>query len=83
VAPERAGVPAHVNSIDALKGLAWTLIIWHHLAAYGPMSDVVQLAAPGVIGWLYHYARMAVQVFLVVGSFLFASATLAKLHPVL
>lgn len=59
------------------------LIIWHHLAAYGPMSDVVQLAAPGVIGGLYDDARMAVQVFPVVGGFLFAAATLAKLHPVL
>lgn len=62
------------DSIDALKGAACTLIVWHHLAAYGPMSDVVQLSAPGVIGWLYDRARLAVQVFLVVGGFLSAGA---------
>jgi peptidoglycan/LPS O-acetylase OafA/YrhL len=38
------------------------------------MSDVVQVAVPGSMDWLYNDARMAVQVFLVVGGFLFASA---------
>ena len=66
--------PVQADSIDALKGAACTLIVWHHLAAYGPMSDVVQLSAPGVIGWLYDQARMAVQVFLVIGGFLSAGA---------
>lgn len=55
------------------------LIVWHHLAFYGPMSDVVQTAAPGLINWLYDYGRMAVQVFLVVGGFL-AAAALTSLH---
>lgn len=64
------------NSIDAFKGVACTLIVWHHLAAYGPMSDVVHLAAPGVVGWLYDDARMAVQVFLVIGGFLSTGALL-------
>lgn len=27
--------------IDALKGIACVLIVWHHLAFYGPMSDVI------------------------------------------
>ena len=63
-----------VDSIDALKGAACTLIVWHHLSAYGPMSDVVHLTAPGVIGWLYNDARLAVQVFLVIGGFLSAGA---------
>jgi peptidoglycan/LPS O-acetylase OafA/YrhL len=62
--------------IDALKGLACVLIVWHHLAFYGPMSDVVHPFAPALMGWLYDYGRMAVQVFLVVGGFL-AAATLA------
>jgi peptidoglycan/LPS O-acetylase OafA/YrhL len=64
--------------IDALKGLACVLIVWHHLAFYGPMSDVVYTVAPGLIAWLYDYARMAVQVFLVVGGFL-SAASLAPL----
>ncbi|MDP3355497.1 MAG: acyltransferase [Polaromonas sp.] len=58
--------------IDALKGLGCTLIVWHHLAFYGPMSDVVHGAAPALMDWFYSYARMAVQVFLVLGGFLAA-----------
>jgi peptidoglycan/LPS O-acetylase OafA/YrhL len=58
--------------VDALKGLACVLIVWHHLAFYGPMSDVVHGAAPWLMNWLYSYGRMAVQVFLVVGGFLAA-----------
>jgi peptidoglycan/LPS O-acetylase OafA/YrhL len=60
--------------VDALKGLACVLIVWHHLAFYGPMSDVVHGAAPGLMNWLYSYGRMAVQVFLVVGGFLAAGS---------
>ncbi|OYZ83419.1 MAG: acyltransferase [Polaromonas sp. 24-62-144] len=64
--------------IDTLKGLACLLIVWHHLAFYGPMSDVVHRHAPWLTSWLYDYGRMAVQVFLVVGGFL-AAASLAPL----
>lgn len=60
--------------IDALKGIACVLIVWHHLAFYGPMSDVIYPRAPGLTDWLYDYGRMAVQVFLVVSGFLAASA---------
>ena len=63
-----------LRGIDALKGLACILIIWHHLAFYGPMSDVVHAVVPGLTGWLYDYGRMAVQVFLVVGGFLAANS---------
>lgn len=62
--------------IDALKGLVCVMIVWHHLAFYGPMSDVVHPFAPTLMGWLYDYGRMAVQVFLVVSGFL-AAASLA------
>jgi len=62
--------------IDVLKGLACALIVWHHLAFYGPMSDVLYPRLPGLTDWLYDYGRMAVQVFLVVGGFL-AAASLA------
>jgi peptidoglycan/LPS O-acetylase OafA/YrhL len=61
-------------AIDALKGLGCMLIIWHHLAFYGPMSDVVQPYAPWLTGWLVDYGRMAVQVFLVVAGFLAAAS---------
>lgn len=62
--------------IDVIKGLACAVIVWHHLAFYGPMSDVVHLYAPAPIEWLYNNARMAVQVFLVLGGYL-AAASLA------
>ena len=60
--------------IDAFKGIASQLIVLHHLSAYGPMPLAAQPALPGTLGWLYEYARMAVQVFLVIGGFLAARA---------
>lgn len=62
--------------IDMLKGLACATIVWHHLAFYGPMSDVAMAWFPGLVAWLYEYGRMAVQVFLVLGGYL-AAASLA------
>lgn len=58
--------------IDALKALAAQLIVLHHLSAYGPVADAVHALAPQLMAALYHYGRMAVQVFLVVGGFLSA-----------
>jgi peptidoglycan/LPS O-acetylase OafA/YrhL len=58
--------------IDAFKAIASQLIVLHHLAAYGPISDAVQLIAPSLITWLYDYARMAVQIFFVIGGYLAA-----------
>lgn len=40
------------------------------------MSDIAQPLAPRLVGWLYDYGRMAVQVFLVLGGYL-AAASLA------
>jgi len=58
--------------IDAFKAIASQLIVLHHMAAYGPISDAVQLLAPTLITWLYDYARMAVQIFFVIGGYLAA-----------
>jgi peptidoglycan/LPS O-acetylase OafA/YrhL len=55
--------------IDSLKGVAALLIVLHHLAFYGPLSDVAYPLAPGALEWLYEYARMAVQAFLVIAGF--------------
>ena len=60
--------------VDALKAIAAQLIVLHHLSAYGPVADTVRAVAPDLMGVLYHYGRMAVQVFLVVGGFLSARA---------
>jgi peptidoglycan/LPS O-acetylase OafA/YrhL len=64
--------------IDAFKAIASQLIVFHHLSAYGPLSTAVQQAAPGLVGWFYDYARMAVQVFLVIAGFLAARGLAAQ-----
>ena len=35
--------------IDMVKGMACMTIIWHHLAFYGPMSDIAQPLAPALM----------------------------------
>ena len=60
-------------AIDALKAFACLAIVMHHLAFYGPMSDVARPLMPTLMQWLDEYARMAVQIFLVVSGFLFAA----------
>jgi peptidoglycan/LPS O-acetylase OafA/YrhL len=59
-------------SIDAFKMIASQLVVLHHIAAYGPIADAVQLSSPALISWLYDYARMAVQIFFVIGGYLAA-----------
>ncbi len=67
-------------SIDGLKALAAVLIVLHHLAFYGPMADRAGVLMPRFRDWLADDARMAVQVFLVIGGFL-AARSLAALGP--
>lgn len=69
----RSAVP-RLAFIDALKAIASQLIVLHHLAFYGPMSDVANELAPSLLSWLSQDARIAVQVFLVIGGFLAAKA---------
>lgn len=58
--------------VDLLKAVASQLIVLHHLAFYGPMSDQAALLAPALFDWLAQHARLAVQVFLVVAGYLAA-----------
>jgi peptidoglycan/LPS O-acetylase OafA/YrhL len=58
--------------IDALKAAASQLVLMHHLAFYGPLAAALAGEFPELSQWLVEYARMAVQVFLVVGGFLAA-----------
>lgn len=60
--------------IDGLKVIASQLIVWHHLSAYGPLSDVWDVSATLSSDWFFEYGRMAVQLFLVIGGFLAARA---------
>ena len=58
--------------MDAIKAAGCLAIVAHHLAFYGPMSDVAYPLSHPLFDWLYAYGRMAVQAFLVVGGFLCA-----------
>ena len=60
--------------IDALKAVGSHMIVLHHLAAYGPVSDALEQALPALMSWLFDYGRMAVQIFLVLGGYLAAAA---------
>jgi peptidoglycan/LPS O-acetylase OafA/YrhL len=68
----RSPTPERLPFIDALKAVGSQLIVLHHLAFYGPMSDWTHQLAPGLVGWFSQHARLAVQVFLVVAGFLAA-----------
>ena len=73
-APSTPCAPASVGGrmplINALKAVASQMIVLHHLAFYGPMSDFTYQLAPWLVTQLSQDGRMAVQVFLVVGGFL-------------
>ena len=65
---------AEFNTINLLKALSAQLIVLHHLAFYGPMADHTRQILPALIDWLAQDARIAVQVFLVIGGFLAAKS---------
>lgn len=67
--------------IDLLKIVAAQCIVWHHFALYGPLADALTMAAPELAQWLFDYARMAVQVFLVVAGYLAARSLGSGLLP--
>ena len=60
--------------LDLLKAVGCVLIVLHHLAFYGPMSDVVAEQWPLSIDWLTDHGRLAVQVFLVCSGYLTAAS---------
>jgi peptidoglycan/LPS O-acetylase OafA/YrhL len=70
-------------TVDVLKVVAAQCIVWHHFSAYGPMADTMTLMWPQLMEWLYRYARLAVQVFLVVGGYLAGQSVIHKpiTHP--
>ena len=58
---------ARNHTLDHIKAIACLTIVCHHLAFYGPMTDVLRPVLPALLQWLDVYGRMAVQVFLVLG----------------
>lgn len=69
--------------IDAMKGIGCMAIVLHHLAVYGPMSEIVGQSAPWLIDGLVLYARLAVQMFFVLAGFLVASQLAPVGQPIL
>src|SRR5690349_1268810 len=65
---------SRLPGLDALNGLACALIVWHPLAFYGPMSDLVYDFASVLVNWLCAYCCMSVRLFLVAGCFLAAAS---------
>jgi peptidoglycan/LPS O-acetylase OafA/YrhL len=65
--------------IDLLKAGASQAIVLHHLIAYGALAGVMDAAAPQLLGPMFSYSRMAVQLFLVVSGYL-AARQLAPNH---
>ena len=70
----RGGDQPRFGLVNLLKAGAAQLIVLHHLAFYGPMSDQVRPLLPELIDWLGGPARIAVQVFLVISGFLVAKS---------
>ncbi|MBV7538997.1 acyltransferase [Duganella sp. sic0402] len=73
-------LPAQFGLINLLKAGAAQLIVLHHLAFYGPMSDHARVIYPALFDWLAGSARIAVQVFLVIGGFLAAKSLAPSGH---
>jgi peptidoglycan/LPS O-acetylase OafA/YrhL len=65
-------VAQRLFQVDLLKALAAHLIVWHHLAFYGPMADHLLPVWPGLVAGLADHGRLAVTVFLVAGGYLAA-----------
>jgi len=73
-------LPAQFGWINLLKAGAAQLIVLHHLAFYGPMADHARVIFPSLFDWLAGSARIAVQVFLVIGGFLAAKSLSPSAH---
>lgn len=68
---------AHFPFVDLVKAVAAQLIVLHHLAWFGPMSDVAAQGIPllqPVQSWLANYGRYAVAAFLAIGGYLAAQS---------
>lgn len=69
-APLAAPAAARAWLPDALKVLAAWCIVVHHLLRYGPLGEALSIALPEAIVVAADGARLAVQVFLVLGGYL-------------
>lgn len=72
--PAASTAPLRLSGIDALKAIACTCIVWHHLVFYGLMADVARPLAPALLDAFQTHGRVAVHVFLAIGGFLAAGS---------
>ena len=70
--PGKSSLTSRLWLIDLLKLLAANVVVFHHLSAYGPISEALAVNWPRLMNWLFNEGRMAVQVFLVTGGYLAA-----------
>jgi len=75
-----AAYPVRNSTIDLLKAFASQIIVIHHLLLYTPMSPVLQMQWPGLLGFIADEGRYVVQIFLVTGGFLAAQSLLGLLE---
>ncbi len=67
--------------LDAIRAIASQVIVLHHLSIYGPVAQSTRELAPSLIGWLDDYGRIAVQLFLAIGGFLFMRSRIGYAAP--
>lgn len=69
--PDRRRIPL----VDTIKALSAQFIVLHHLAWYGPMSDMAanhSATLDGILDWLAAHGRYAVAAFLAMSGYLAA-----------
>ena len=77
---DRSPARPQFRLIDILKVVAAQCIVLHHFSAYGPLSEAASEAWPDLFAWLFHHARLAVQIFLVTAGYLAARSFALNRH---
>ena len=70
-----------LSLVNAAKGVGCLVIVIHHLAVYGPMSEVIGAQYPKLIETLIIYGKLAVQMFFVFGGYFIAAQMMPRATP--
>lgn len=70
-----------LSLVNAAKGVGCLVIVIHHLAVYGPMSEVIGAQHPKLIEALVTYGKLAVQMFFVFGGYFVAAQMAPRAMP--
>ncbi len=65
-----AAAPQRLHFVDALRAAVAQMVVWHHFALYGPLSDWAIPRTEWLLDWMRNY-RWAVQVFFIISGYLF------------